>query len=128
MVKEKKLETYVRFVGKVNNVREYLTASDCFIFPTEYEALGNSLLEAMSCGLTCIATRVGGIVDVIEHNVNGLLFEKNNEGELLKNIATVINDRQLSQLLAQQARKTIMEKFNIDDKVQVLEKLLASWQ
>jgi glycosyltransferase involved in cell wall biosynthesis len=126
MVIEKKLETYVRFVGKVDNVYDYLNASDCFVFPTEYEALGNSLLEAMSSGLICVATRVGGIVDVIKHNVNGLLFEKGNEKEFYEIVEAMLIDRQHAQQLADNARKTIVEKFNIDGKVKVLVELLAS--
>jgi glycosyltransferase involved in cell wall biosynthesis len=127
-VKNKNIEKQVIFTGQVNNVHEYLKASDCFIFPTKYEALGNSLLEAMSSGLISIATRTGGIVDVIEHNVNGLLFETGDKRELYKYIEAVINDRKMSQNMAQQARKTILERFNINEKARILEKLLATSQ
>ena len=116
------------FTGQVNNVHEYLKASDCFIFPTKYEALGNSLLEAMSSGLISIATRTGGIVDVIEHTVNGLLFKTGDKRELYKYIEAVINDKKMSQNMAQQARKTILERFNINEKARILEKLLATSQ
>lgn len=125
-VRAKQLEGHVRFVGKVDNVKDYLNASDCFVFPTEYEALGNSLLEAMSCGLICIATRVGGIVDVIEHGANGLLFDRGDEEGLFEAIKAVVSDRVRIQLLSERARTTIVEKFNIDRKVKALRELLDS--
>jgi len=54
----------VLFTGAVDDVHRYLRASDAFVFPTEEEAFGISLVEAMACGLPCIATRVGAIPDI----------------------------------------------------------------
>jgi glycosyltransferase involved in cell wall biosynthesis len=50
------LDDFVTFTGNVSNVQDYLRAADCFVFPTEYEALGNSVIEAISCGLACVAS------------------------------------------------------------------------
>lgn len=125
MTADRNLERSISFVGKVENVNEYLQASDCFVFPTEYEALGNSLLEAMSCGLPCIASRVGGIVDIITHNVNGLLVENGDEEQLLTAIETIVTNKDMADSLGRQARITAIEKFNIDQKVRVLETLVA---
>ena len=108
------------------NVHKYLQASDYFVFPTENEAFGNSLLEAISCGLPCIATRVGGIVDIINHNVNGLLVENGDEEQLYSANEHVLKDKKLAQRLGLEARKTAIEKFNIDKNIQVLDRTFFS--
>jgi glycosyltransferase involved in cell wall biosynthesis len=126
IVKSKNIEKKVIFTGHVENVYEYLQASDCFVFPTEYEALGNCLLEATSCGLPCIATRTGGIVDIINHDENGLLFEVNDEDGLLDVLRIILDDKNKRKILATQARKTALKKFNIDNKINILESLVFS--
>jgi glycosyltransferase involved in cell wall biosynthesis len=65
----------VVFTGHVADVAPYLRASDIFAFPSQFEGLGISLVEAAACGLACIGSRTGGIVDVIEHGRSGLLTE-----------------------------------------------------
>lgn len=58
------LQGRVFFTGAVDDVHRYLRASDVFAFPTEEEAFGISLVEAMACGLPCVATRVGAIPEI----------------------------------------------------------------
>ena len=65
----------VLFAGRVEAVEDYLRASDVFAFPSIYEALGISLIEAAACGLPAVGSRTGGIVDVIEDGLSGLLVE-----------------------------------------------------
>src|SRR5262249_3822363 len=57
------LQGHVSFTGRVADVGDYLRASDVFAFPSLFEALGLSLVEAAACGLACLGTRTGGIVD-----------------------------------------------------------------
>ena len=78
--------------GAVRNVEDYLRASDVFVFPTENEAFGISLVEAMACGLPCLATAVGGINDVIQDGVNGLLIEPRNASELADGLWRLLSD------------------------------------
>jgi glycosyltransferase involved in cell wall biosynthesis len=63
----------VIFTGQVENVHEYLQASDIFVQCSEHEGFGLALVEAMACGLPCVTTRVGAAIDVIEPGVNGVL-------------------------------------------------------
>lgn len=63
----------IHFLGLRNNVSDFLYCSDAFCLSSIYEGLPISLLEAMACGVLPICTNVGGVPDVIEHGVTGLL-------------------------------------------------------
>ncbi len=72
-VSELGLAARVLFAGRRDRVEDWLRAADLFVFPSLYEALGISLVEAAACGLPAIGSRTGGIVDVIEDDSSGLL-------------------------------------------------------
>lgn len=68
-------------------------AADIFVLPSLSESFGQVLLEAMSCGLPIIASRVGGIPETVEHGVNGLLVEAGNAESLAAAIRKLAADR-----------------------------------
>lgn len=63
------------FIGHVDNVGDYLAALDMFILPSNREGIGSILLDAMDQGLPVIASRVGGVPDIVHHGENGLLID-----------------------------------------------------
>ncbi|MEE4184972.1 MAG: glycosyltransferase family 4 protein [Gammaproteobacteria bacterium] len=65
----------LQFAGQVNNVGDYLAAFDVFAFPSRREGLGSSLLDAYQFALPVVATRAGGIPDIVTAGVNGTLVE-----------------------------------------------------
>ncbi|MGY6741085.1 MAG: glycosyltransferase [Cecembia sp.] len=65
----------IHFLGKRNNVADYLFNADAFCLSSNFEGLPISLLEAMACGVIPICTPVGGIPDVIEHGKSGILSQ-----------------------------------------------------
>ncbi len=69
------LEKSVHVWPARNNVSELYQAADIFVLPSQIEGLSNSLLEAMASGLPALASRVPGIVDIVEENVHGFLFD-----------------------------------------------------
>lgn len=111
-VHKNKLEESVIFTGYSNNVDEYLKASDIFVFPTEDEAFGISLIEAMACGLPVITTHIGGINDIVKHNENGLLTDVGNSDQLYNCINLLLNDNNLIERIGKIAFQTIATRYS----------------
>src|SRR5262249_30250219 len=65
----------IRFVGESSGVFPLLKACDVFVLPSRSEGFSNALIEAMACGLPCVATRVGGNPEAIEDGKNGYLVD-----------------------------------------------------
>ncbi len=78
--------------GFVDNVGDYLAVFDLFAFPTYAEGLGSSLLDAMSFSLPIIASRVGGIPELVRHGENGLLIDVADETALQDAILKLADD------------------------------------
>jgi len=111
-VESNHLEDSVKFTGNVTNVDEYLQASDIFLFPTENEAFGISLIEAMACGLPVIATPVGGIKDIVNNGKNGLIVEVGSFTELHNALAYLISNEDLSRALGEGALMTVQNYYS----------------
>ncbi len=82
----------VHFEGFVDNVADYLHAFDIFAFPSVQEAVGSTLLDAMHAGLPIVASRTGGIPEIIEDGVNGILVEPRDVDGFAEAIEQLIND------------------------------------
>jgi glycosyltransferase involved in cell wall biosynthesis len=106
------LETRVTFSGRVDNVEEYLRAADVFAFPSVFEALGISLIEAAATGLPAVGARTGGIVDVIEDGRSGVLFAPGDVAGLSAALARLVDDASLRQRLGARARQVVLERFD----------------
>src|SRR5271168_4780720 len=75
LIRKKKLQKDVLFLGKQDQVYEKLSLADLFLMPSQLESFGLAALEAMSCEVPVIATNVGGVPEVVEHGVDGFLVE-----------------------------------------------------
>src|SRR5207245_8487523 len=73
LVRKKKLQKDVFFLGKQDNIYEKLAAADLFLLPSHLESFGLAALEAMACEVPVIATNFGGVPEVLEHGVDGYL-------------------------------------------------------
>jgi glycosyltransferase involved in cell wall biosynthesis len=82
----------VRFEGPTNDHLGVLAGAGIYVQPSYLEALGLSLQEALSLGRPCIGSRVGGIPEMIEHGINGLLFSPGNVSELAEALSRFMSD------------------------------------
>jgi glycosyltransferase involved in cell wall biosynthesis len=104
----------VTFTGRVDNVEEYLSSADLFVFPTENEAFGLSLVEAMACALPSVATAVGGIKDILSDGETGIVVERGNEERLRNGIISLLNDPSLRARYGTRAREVALERYTVD--------------
>lgn len=96
--------TNIRFEGFVSNLGDYLQVINLFVYPSRYEGLGSVLLDAMHAGLPVIASRVGGIPEIVEHEHNGLLFDPGNAADLAQSIERIYQDKALLKRLSSAAK------------------------
>jgi glycosyltransferase involved in cell wall biosynthesis len=108
------LRDSILFLGRVDNVPDYLRASDIFVLPSLQEGLPNSLLEAMASGLPAVATRIGGVVDIIVDSLNGILADPGDPHTLAGGIEKLLSDDKLRFRMGIEAEKTIRERFSLE--------------
>jgi len=77
----------VHFAGKQTNMGDWFAAADLLVHPSYSEGLGSVILEAMAAGLPVVATRAGGIPDIIEDNISGFLIEPGDSAALVNKVS-----------------------------------------
>jgi len=92
IVNENKLSGYIRLLGHRKDIPQIMASSDIFVLPSEKEAFGLVLLEAMTARLPIIASDVGGIPEIIEDSVNGDLIDPSDHKKLAEKILDLFND------------------------------------
>jgi glycosyltransferase involved in cell wall biosynthesis len=113
LVKKLELNNFVSFVGKAprSEIPKYMAESDIFILPSISEGFPLVLLEAMASGLTVVASNVGGIPEIIEDGVNGLLTKPMNSIDLADKVLHVLCDDKLRERISSNNKKCI-EKYD----------------
>ncbi|MFH1422874.1 MAG: glycosyltransferase [Planctomycetota bacterium] len=106
--RQAELTENILFAGAVPNnlITQYNQAADIGVLPSFSEGLPVAILESLSCGLPVIATKVGGIPEIVADGENGLLIEKGDTAQLLSCIERVISQPELLQKLTNGVRKT----------------------
>ena len=115
------LASRVIFTGFRADALSLVQAADIFVLPSLSEGLPLSVLEAMALGKPVIATRVGGIPEVIDDGKTGWLVPPGNTGALAAALQRAFSGGAENLLLAQRARQTILRRFSVDETV-------ISWQ
>lgn len=108
------LRESVVFTGFVERVEPWLQAADLFVFPTEEEAFGIALVEAMACGLPIVTTWTGGIRDIITPDRDALVVEPGLPDPLAEAIDRLLTDPTLAARLGSEARRTATGRFSRD--------------
>ncbi|MHC1720677.1 MAG: glycosyltransferase family 4 protein [Clostridiaceae bacterium] len=108
------LKDKIEFTGNVDNVNEYLSNSKMFVLPSRWEGFGLAILEAMAARLPVVATNVGGIPEIVTDGKDGILVPPEDVIALGKNMLYVLNNRDMAAQLAENAYRTVTEKFSIE--------------
>jgi N-acetyl-alpha-D-glucosaminyl L-malate synthase BshA len=101
----------IHFLGKQDNVNELLPLADLMLMPSEMESFGLAALEAMACCVPEVATRVGGVPELIEHESNGLLFEVGDIESMSIGAIKLLSDPDRLETMSRAARKTAQDHF-----------------
>ena len=127
-VRQKGLEDRVRIVDHIpfEFIHHYYRAADVFVLPSIIDKAGNTeglgvvLLEALACGIPCVASQVGGITDIVQDGKNGFLVEPQNPVALAGKITELLGDDRLRQELSKYGRRFVVDNFSWKAKAQEL--------
>jgi N-acetyl-alpha-D-glucosaminyl L-malate synthase BshA len=101
----------VHFLGKQDRVHELLPLADLMLMPSEMESFGLAALEAMACQTPAIATRVGGVPELIDDGVTGLLFKVGDVDAMAEASVALLSNAERHQAMRSAARKTAQDRF-----------------
>ena len=112
LIVEKRISEQCCLLGFRDDIPQLLSAADIFCMPSLNEALGYSILEAMAAGKAVIASRVGGIPEVVTHLRDGVLLQAGNPDKLADIISQLIKDEKFRNEIAATAIKKVRSKFS----------------
>lgn len=120
IINESGLDDIVKFYSPILGSDKYERLSQCdvFILPSNSEGFPNSILEAMLYGKPVVTTGVGALEELIQDGVNGFKITVKNSCELKEKLILLINTRELRNNIGAQAKKMILEKYEIKNIVE----------
>lgn len=104
----------VRFLGKQDHVERLLPQTDVLLLPSEHEAFGLAALEAMACGVVPVATRTGGVGELITHGEDGFLEAVGDVASQAARVAELFSNQGLRDRMAAAARRTAETRFSTE--------------
>jgi N-acetyl-alpha-D-glucosaminyl L-malate synthase BshA len=105
------IHSRVHFLGKQDRVNELLPLADLMLMPSEQESFGLAALEAMACMVPSIATRVGGVPELIDDGVTGLLYPVGDVEAMALGTLSLLRDRNRLEAMREAGRKTAQKRF-----------------
>jgi len=123
-----KVSERVIFTGKITNeeLPQYYSAADIFVMPSVYDNFPNSILEAMSCELSIVATNVGGILMQVKHGENGFLVESGNINQFKEAVITLLDNSSLSMEMGKRNRELVKKKYSWSTSAKKLKEVYES--
>lgn len=114
IINEKGMQDRVQLIGYVPDelMPIYYQQSDIFVLPSLFEPFGMTTQEAMACGKAVIASKFGGIRNVIEHDVNGLLVDPSDPTEFSDAMIGLLNDSSKLEMVGKNAYHTVQDNFS----------------
>ena len=108
---QKGIHDDVVFLGKQDRVQEKLGAADVLLLPSELESFGLAALEGMACEVVPIATRGGGIPELIEHGVSGYMAEVGDVDTMARYALELLSDQNRLQIMGKACREVASSRF-----------------
>lgn len=119
------VEKSVDFLGHISDTVSLYQTSDVTVLPSLWsEPFGRVILESMACGTPVVASRVGGIPEVLTGEFQQGLFEPGNEQDLLAKLTGILNWRETTPQIGKRCREYVLDKFRPDKMVDSIEKVL----
>jgi N-acetyl-alpha-D-glucosaminyl L-malate synthase BshA len=106
-----KINDRIHFMGKQDRVNELLPLADLMLMPSSLESFGLAALEAMACKVPAIATRVGGVPELIEDGVTGMLYPVGDIEGMATGAISLLKDRSRLGMMRDAARKDAQKRF-----------------
>jgi glycosyltransferase involved in cell wall biosynthesis len=116
------LENHVHFLGLRDDIELLLCAADLFVFPSEREGMPNAVLEAVAAGVPIVASRIDGVIDILNDEI-GWLIPPGDAEALSEAILTILPSPEQAQQRAHKAQQHVTEKFSLDVIAQQYERL-----
>jgi glycosyltransferase involved in cell wall biosynthesis len=121
------IEKYVEFLGHVSNTTSLYQVSDVTVLPSLWsESFGRSIIESMACGTPVVASRIGGIPEILTGEFQNGLFKPGDERDLSDTIYRLMNWRYKDPQLGERCREHVLDKFVLDRTFDGIEKVLLS--
>jgi N-acetyl-alpha-D-glucosaminyl L-malate synthase BshA len=111
LARDLRIHEKIHFMGKQERVNELLPLADLLLMPSELESFGLAALEAMACKVPSIATRVGGVPELIDDGVTGLLYPVGDVDAMAQGALGLLNDRARLEAMREAGRKTAQKRF-----------------
>jgi len=114
---------YVKFLGLRWDTKRLYQTMNVFVLPSKTEGIPNAVLEAMAMEVPVIATDIGGVGEIIDHNEDGILINPGDVGSLEFYLKKVLTDKEYREMLVTNARKKIIRNFSFLGRMQKVEKI-----
>lgn len=117
------LNQRVSLLGERSDVPAILAASSVFVLSTNWEGLPRSIIEAMMAGLPVVATNVGGVPELVEDGVTGILIPRNDPGAMTHALQRLIDNPELRRRMGEAGREKALRDFTLDRMLMETEKV-----
>jgi len=111
LARELGVEPHVTFLGKQDHVERLFPRMHVLLMPSEMESFGLGALEGMACGVPPVATRVGGLPELVTHGVDGFLEPVGDIAAQARRVVELLTNEELYAKMAEAARRTALERF-----------------
>ena len=125
LVQDSTMEDRIHFIGRVDDLKEYLSISDVFVLPSLSEGMPNVLLEAMAAGLPCVCSDISGIREVITPEKNGILVEPGDIAGFSRAISRLLSNPEACSRMGQESMRRIEREHTMHKVSQMYQDLFS---